>query len=102
MSTLADAPSMKDALRLNIAKWLLERKRAKEASSRTQINVWQRFMRLVWHLAGFSCLTVAGFYAHMIAGFAVAGFSCFLMSRLTTVSNADTETPVNAVRPLRR
>lgn len=101
MSTIVDAPSMTEAVKLNIAKWLLQRKRTKEESTRTQLDVWQRLMRLVWHVAGFTLLTVAGFYAHMIAGFVVAGISCFLMSRLTTVPT-NQESPVNTVRPLRR
>jgi uncharacterized protein involved in cysteine biosynthesis len=102
MSTLADAPSIKDAFKLNIAKWLIARKQAKEESTRNRVHAWQTLMRVIWHLAGFSCLTVAGFYAHMIAGFAVAGFSCFLMSRLTTVTTVDTETVMNVNRPQRR
>lgn len=60
----------------------LARKRAEKA---TRPITWvQSFIRLVWHIAGFSSLTTAGFMWDMIAGFIVLGLSCFVMSQLTT------------------
>jgi hypothetical protein len=44
-------------------------------------------MRIVLHLAGFSLLTIAAWHWNIIAGLAVAGISCFVMSALTTTDN---------------
>jgi hypothetical protein len=57
----------------------------KKANARTHTRTWVlTTIRLVMQLAGFGSLTVAGFTWNMIAGYVVAGLSCFLLSWLTT------------------
>lgn len=46
------------------------------------------FVKLMMHIAGFSCLTIAGFKWSIIAGFVIAGISCFALSWL--LSNTST------------
>lgn len=41
-------------------------------------------IRLMMHLAGFGCLTFAGFTVSLTAGLIVAGFSFFVLSWLST------------------
>lgn len=57
----------------------LDRSTAKERRVRT---VLEASIRVLLHIVGFSCLTFAGFYWHVIAGLVMAGISCFLMAWL--------------------
>lgn len=57
----------------------IDRKLAKKAKTPIQL-----FIRIVFQLAGFSCLTIAGFMWTMMAGMVVAGISCFFLSWLVT------------------
>ena len=67
---------------MKIAKALATRDKPREA---THVHAWfQLVIRLVFHLAGFGCLTYGAFLWHSIAGFVVAGFSFFAMSFLLT------------------
>lgn len=75
-------------------KALARREKARGAS--THVHAWfQTVIRLVFHLAGFGCLTYAGFIWHPIAGFVVGGFSFFAMSLLLTSQPSQTATPPN-------
>lgn len=71
-------PSLSRFVAFKIGK-ALDRKDNKRARTR-----WESFLRIILHLAGFTCLTIAGFTWHPIAGFVVAGLSCFTFSLLTT------------------
>ena len=94
--TTMDVPTVGQFLTLRMAKFFANRGKGKEA---THAPVWfQTVTRLVMHLAGFSCLTYAGFIWNPVAGFVVAGLSCFLMSWLTTGRQATT-TPTNRPQP---
>jgi len=80
--TTMDVPTVGQFITLRIAKFFAKREKGKQAS---HAPTWfQSVIRLVMHLAGFGCLTYAGFLWHPAAGFVVAGISCFLMSWLTT------------------
>lgn len=79
--TTMDVPTVGQFLTLRMAKFFAKRQ-AREAN---HAGAWfQTVTRLMLHLAGFSCLTYAGFLWHPIAGFVVAGFSFFVLSSLTT------------------
>ncbi len=52
------------------------------------------FIRLVLHLAGFALLTIAAFQFNIIAGYTVAGISCFVLS--TLLSGGTEENPRKA------
>lgn len=79
--TTMDVPSVGQFAALRIAQFVANRRKAKEAHA----SAWfQTVTRLVLHLAGFGCLTYAGFIWHPVAGFVVAGLSCFLLSWVTT------------------
>lgn len=76
----------------------LARAMAKRATPRegTYAPAWfQTVIRLVFHLAGFGCLTYAGFLWHPIAGFVVAAVSFFALSTLLTARPAQPATPPN-------
>lgn len=75
--TTMDVPSFTGYLALRMAK----KREARQAIAQPRIQVLIRFMM---HVFGFSCLTIAGFWAHPVAGFVVAGFSWFALSYLTT------------------
>lgn len=57
---------------------------AKKRVKRTTVSASaaQLIFRFVMHIAGFGCLTVAGFALHFAAGMITAGFSCFALSWL--------------------
>lgn len=58
--------------------------------SRSVPRTWmQATVRLVLHLAGFSCFTIAGFSVSLPAGLIIAGVSCFCLSYLATAKSAD-------------
>lgn len=68
-----------------LSKGVSERARIKE----TRAVPWvQGFVRLMLHLAGFVGLTIGAFNAHIVAGYAVAGLSCFALSWLLTTTPA--------------
>lgn len=66
--------------------------------SRTHVHNWlQATIRLMLHIAGFSCLTIAGFHWHVIAGYVVAGLSLFVLSWLLMPSTE----PSDHAQPMR-
>lgn len=62
-----------------------------KAATRASVQL-QVIIRVVMHIAGFACLTYAAFTWSTIAGWAVAGISCFLMSWLTAPSATEPPT----------
>lgn len=66
---------------------LLDRK-DKQSKYRARTRI-QSIIRLLLHIAGFACLTIAGFTWDPAAGFIVAGLSCFAFSLLTTTGESD-------------
>lgn len=89
--TTMEVPTLGQFITLRVAKFFAKREKATQAS--TYAPTWfQSVIRLVMQLAGFSCLTYAGFLWHPAAGFIVAGISCFLLSWLTT-GNGRTDAP---------
>lgn len=87
-------PSVGTFLGMKLAKAFASREKAREISNREHAWV-QTVIRLVFHLAGFGCLTYGAFLWHPIAGFVVAGFSFFAMSFLLTSRPTQTATPPN-------
>jgi Na+-driven multidrug efflux pump len=64
-------------------------KRRERSNAARVPRTWvQGIVRLVLHLVGFSCFTVAGFWLSMPAGMIVAGLSCFCLSFLSTRSDS--------------
>ena len=60
----------------------------KQATARSHARTYlQSIVRLVLHLAGFGLLTIAGFTWNILAGYVIAGLSCFLLSWLTASDN---------------
>src|SRR5688572_33134581 len=95
--TTMDVPTVGQFLTLRMAKFFDKRGEAKRA---THAGTWiQTVTRLVMHLAGFSCLTYAGFLWHPVAGFVVAGFSCFVLSWLTTSNQPASARPTHGPQP---
>lgn len=75
MDTIPGPREYVGMLLVNLAR---KRKQAKAVSS-TGVST---FIRIVLHLAGFALLTIAAFQFNIIAGYAVAGISCFVLSTL--------------------
>lgn len=78
---------------VKIARYMINHaeKREHAKSARTWV---QTLIRLVLHLAGFGCLTIAGFYWTITAGYVVAGLSCFAMAWLSTPDTSPAQPPV--------
>ena len=74
----------------------LDRSATKQSTRVT--TIMQAIIKLMLHIVGFSCLTIAGFYWHVIAGLVVAGISCFILSWLLTTPT----TAGNSNRPPQR
>ena len=93
MTAFDDAnPGLGQFLLWKLNKAMTRRERAKEREgtyTRTWIGVT---IRLMMHLAGFGCLTFAGFTVSITAGLVVAGISCFVLSWLST-GNRPPQTP---------
>lgn len=83
MVTMETNPSLLTFLAFKINKAIARRASSREASTRTR-TLYQAIVRLLFHLSGFACLTVAGFAFSFIAGMVVAGICCFVMSTLLT------------------
>lgn len=95
--TTMDVPTFGQFVTLRMAKFVGERGKAKQVA---HAGTWiQTVTRLVMHLAGFSCLTYAGFLWHPVAGFVAAGLSWFLLSWLTTGKQQSATQPVNRPQP---
>lgn len=79
--TVETLPSFREFAFMRLAKM------ARKQSSVRKVNlpaIMQGIVRLVLHLAGFSLLTIGAFGINMIAGYCVAGLSCFVLSTLLT------------------
>lgn len=82
--TSLENPSIGQFLVYKLGKALAKKERARDA---TRTHTWvQTTIRLILQLAGFACLTYAGFVWHIVAGLVVAGISCFVLSWLTTTN----------------
>jgi hypothetical protein len=78
--TTMDLPSFRDFAAAKLHSRLTVRQQRKPIDSSRMANL----VRLVLHLIGFVLLTVAAFEYSMIAGYVVAGVSCFVFSTLAT------------------
>jgi len=86
MTTMEDVPSIREYFGFKLASAVAKRKKVKQS---TVPALYESIVRLMLHLAGFGCLTYAGFQWTIMAGFIVAGISCFLLSTLTTRKSQD-------------
>lgn len=64
---------------------------ANKREKRVTAGIAQAVFRFVMHIAGFSCLTIAGFALHFAIGMTVAALSCFALSFLMTSDNTTNE-----------
>lgn len=90
--TTMDVPGPREYMGMWLVNVARNRKRAKAADMQSATML--AFVRVVLHLAGFALLTIAAFSFNIIAGFAVAGISCFVFS--TLLSGGNVETPRSA------
>lgn len=98
MTTVNDAPTVWQAITFSLAK-KAERARTNKA---TRAHTWvQTLVTLTMQLAGFTCLTFAGFTWNITAGLVVAAFSCFALAWLTNNRSAPTNN-TNHVDPMAR
>jgi hypothetical protein len=100
VTTMDEVPSLTSVIGIKIAARLASRSKRK-ASNRPR--TWmQTTVRLILHVAGFACLTYAGFMWDNIAGMCAAGISCFALSWLTTSgSSTINDNPQSTVHNLR-
>jgi len=67
--------------------------RSRRATTMPRVHTWyQELFKVLMHLGGFACLTVAGFSFNFPAGMIVAGMSCFVFSWLTQSNTSMNET----------
>ena len=89
MTTYAnELPTTRDFLAAKVHS-SLTRKRTRRVSTPVTA-VLNAIIRVMLHLAGFALLTLAAFQWNIIAGLAIAGVSCFVMSTLLTTNTAAT------------
>ena len=62
--------------------------RSENTAGRTETQSWaQPMVRLLLHLGGFVCLTLAGFSFNFTLGMVIAGLSCFVLSWLASTQS---------------
>jgi uncharacterized protein involved in cysteine biosynthesis len=75
-----------DYATLSLPRYLAMRIASKEGERTRRASIprtWvQSMMKVVMTLAGFACLTIAGFTFNMIAGWIIAGASCMVLAWL--------------------
>lgn len=100
MTTFDDAnPTFTQFLLWKVGKRVTQRERTKEREGIRTLTWIGATIRLMMHLAGFGCLTFAGFTVNMTAGLIVAGFSFFVLSWLNTnTANRPQSTDPTATR----
>ena len=76
---MRDTPSLGAWLQFRLARAATKPRKVKEATTRTQMY---SVIRLLMHLAGFSCFTYAAWTIIMPAGLIVAGLSFLVLSWL--------------------
>lgn len=95
-------PTLKRFVAYKIGKALDRKGNGAKAKAYKRVQL-TNLARLLLHLTGFVCLTIAGFSATMPAnipvGFVVAGLSCFAMSWLSTSSPVDDDDQTEVDRP---
>lgn len=78
MTTFEQAPTLSRYLALRLAT-----RSATRSKRRALPRTWvQAIVRLMMTLAGFACLTYAGFTFNMTLGWVIAGVSCFAFTWL--------------------
>lgn len=90
MATMETNPTFLQFLAWKLGK-AMDRK-ADKAKNRS-VTVMQATIRLMLHIVGFSCLTLAAFLWSIIAGLVVAGISCFVFSWLLSTTATVPERP---------
>lgn len=88
-------PSLLQFLAYKLGK-AMDRSITKKAT-RTR-SAMQTMVKLVLHIVGFSCLTLAGFSWSITAGWVVAGLSCLVLSPLITTPAAEPDRPSPTLR----
>jgi hypothetical protein len=76
-------PSFRQFVAYKLGK-AIDRSATKERRVRTFVEA---SIRILLHIVGFSSLTFAGFYWHVIAGLVMIAISCFVMAELLTSTN---------------
>lgn len=76
-------PGVLQFLAYKATNMLAKRREAKQGKSRAR-TWFQAIVRFLFSIAGFGCLTLAGFTINITTGFVVAGVSFFGLSFLTT------------------
>lgn len=67
----------------------LSRSLARKRETTISSSIVATLFRFAMHVAGFSCLTIAGFALNFAAGMITAGVSCFALSWLTAPSRTE-------------
>jgi hypothetical protein len=89
MTTFESTPTLTQYFAMRMA----SNRSKRVARSRATRQSWAlNVLRLLLHLAGFSCLTFAGFEFNMLAGLITAGLSCFVFSRLIAPEPSESTT----------
>lgn len=84
MVALSDEPTVAQILLTRAGKAITRRREAARVNKATVSTWYVNTVRFVLHVAGLASLTYAGFEWSTIAGYVVAGISCFVLSTLVT------------------
>lgn len=91
MTDYATVPSLREFAMMRLAMFAQRRaRRAQVSTSAIRVTALANaIVRVVLHVAGFALLTIAAWQWNIMAGFAVAGISCFVFSALMTGGSTD-------------
>jgi hypothetical protein len=102
MVTMGNTPTLGQFILMKLAAKRERRREESQVGIIPRTYMWfSSIVRLMAQLAGFSLLTIAGFEWHIIAGYVIAGLSCFVFSWLQSGTNHMQPQPP-AVDPLLR
>lgn len=91
MTTMDTMPSLREYAGMKLVSIARSRKARQESAFPGAQSL--AFVRLVLHIAGFALLTIGAFQLNIIAGYAMAGVSCFVLSTLLTADTPPKTAP---------
>lgn len=100
MVALSQNPSIREVIAFKLARKLTQAEKAEYVNRARAISL--TIIKLMLHIVGFSCFTLAGFSVSTTAGLIAATISCFAMSWLVTSPPRSTEDKMSTFERMNR
>lgn len=94
MTTFDTRPTARESVLVRFADFLISSARKSNrarAIGTPSMSAFQAFVRVVLHLSGFVCLTLAGFSINITVGYAMAALSLFAFDKVINVRKKSDE-----------